>query len=103
MRCRLAGVTFAPGYPRNLADLTERCEHQPVPVELVREPNNPFDLNAVGVHVEGRMLGHLPRDIAAIVGPKLDDGQTIAARAIYVAVDLEHRERPGLEIEIGRA
>jgi hypothetical protein len=35
------------------------------PAALVREPNNKFDKNAVAVHVDGQLVGYVPRDAAA--------------------------------------
>lgn len=32
---------------------------------LVPEPHNEHDRNAIAVHIEGQLVGHLPRDIAA--------------------------------------
>lgn len=100
LRVRVAGVTFAPGYPRNLADLARRCAVAPVPIDLERETDNAHDLNAISVTLEGRLLGRLPADIAAFVAPQIDQGVSWTAEAIYVAVDEEHPERPGLEIEL---
>jgi hypothetical protein len=100
LRTRVNGVTFAPGYPLNLADLQPRCEQAPVDLTLVRESDNAHDLNAISVELEGRHLGRIPADIALFLAPQLDQGITWSARAVYVAVDLEHPERPGLEIEL---
>ena len=36
-----------------------------VKARLVPEPENPHDANAVAVYIEGRKVGHLPRDMAA--------------------------------------
>jgi HIRAN domain len=36
---------------------------------LVAEPTNPYDPNAVAVYVDGRMVGHLPRDAAKAYQP----------------------------------
>jgi hypothetical protein len=100
MRCRVAGVTFAPGYPNNLADLARRCAVDAVPLELVRDLDNGHDFNAVAVCCEDRPLGHLPADIAAEVGPRMDAGHRYQARAVFVAVRNDKRKRPGLEIEL---
>lgn len=100
LRCRVAGVTFMAGYPRNLADLARRCAVEPVAAELVREHDNGYDLNAVAVHIEGRIVGHVPADMARRLAPLLDGGFPLAAEALFVAVDDEHKDRPGLEIRI---
>lgn len=104
LRVRAAGVTFVEGYPNNLADLARRCALAgPVPIELERDLDNADDLNATAVVLEGRRLGWLPRDFAAFIAPQIDAGQKWQAAAIYVAVDEEHRNRPGLELEVSRA
>lgn len=44
-----------------------------VAVELVREPTNEHDPNAVAVWCEGLQVGYMPRDRAAAWAPSLDD------------------------------
>jgi hypothetical protein len=46
-----------------------------VPATLVREPANPYDGNAIGVEVAGRVVGHVRRAIAAQLAPALDVGR----------------------------
>lgn len=95
----LAGVTFEPGYPRNLVDLVERARHDGlVPLELVRDLDNPADLNATAVRLEGRRLGWLPSAVAAHIGAELDAGQQWHAYLLLIAVHPEHRERPGVRV-----
>lgn len=46
-----------------------------VPEDLVhwrRRPENPFDANAIEVYIRGRMVGHLPADMARVQAPMLD-------------------------------
>lgn len=103
LRCRATGVTFADGYPRNLGDLARRCHVAgPVPLELVRDLDNAEDLNATSVQLEGRHLGWLPRDFAAFIAPQIDAGAPWSAVAVFVAVDQEKPQRPGLELELTR-
>lgn len=102
LRCRVAGVTFVAGYPNNLIDLVERTARERITVDLIRDHDNPADLNAVAVECEGRPLGHLPADFAAFIGPQLDAGVRWTAAVAYVPVDDEHRDRPGLELDLTR-
>jgi len=48
-------------------------------VDLVREPENQFDPNAVKVilleHIPGLHIGYLPKDIAAVLAPQVDEGR----------------------------
>ena len=49
-------------------------------LEMVREPGNPHDPNAVRVEWRGRMLGYLPRMDNAAVARQLDRGAALQAR-----------------------
>lgn len=51
-----------------------RAQGYLIPVEsvLVREPQNPHDRNAIRVEVRGAMVGHIRREVAAVLGPALD-------------------------------
>ena len=103
MIIRLAGVSFCPGYPRNLADLVPRLEHDgPVGAELVREADNAHDPNAVAVHVEGRMLGHIPAQFVPRLAERMDQGVTFDVAVTSVPVHEEHPERPGCNVQIVR-
>ncbi|MEU0723132.1 HIRAN domain-containing protein [Streptomyces sp. NPDC006140] len=44
---------------------------RPFVAQLVPEPQNPHDPNAVAVHLQGQHVGYLPRQNAAILGPKI--------------------------------
>jgi HIRAN domain len=44
----------------------------PVSVRFVREPNNPYDANALRAEVNGLLVGYLRRHIAAQAAPALD-------------------------------
>lgn len=49
-------------------------------VALVREPENPFDENAVRVEWQGRKLGYVPRRDNAALAWALDRGEVLHAR-----------------------
>lgn len=56
-------------------------------LELVREPNNPHDKNAVGVFWRGARLGYLPRKENNAVAKAMDDGETVRATVESMARD----------------
>ncbi|CAG8482035.1 6832_t:CDS:10, partial [Cetraspora pellucida] len=45
-------------------------------VSLIREPSNPYDKYAIRVdNIMGVQVGHIPRDVAAVVSPLIDNGE----------------------------
>jgi len=85
----VAGVTFD-GRQEVLAELYEIQEAQKagtttpsiaiIPIDLVREPDNKYDANAIQVLAEGndgyKHVGYVSRDLAARLAPLLDAGAT---------------------------
>ena len=59
-------------------------------LELVREPENPYDAGAIRVEWRGRKLGYVPRRDNAAVARQLDRGTPLEAR---VAALREGRNR----------
>jgi hypothetical protein len=60
-------------YLRALKDVsgrvgTEQVRH-PVMALLIPEPSNPYDAEAISIHVEGRKVGYLSREDARAYGP----------------------------------
>lgn len=49
-------------------------------LELTREPNNPYDANAIRVVWRGQMLGYLPRRKNGALAWALDRGERLRAR-----------------------
>jgi hypothetical protein len=67
-------------------------------LELVREPDNPYDANAVRVEWRGVKLGYVPRRDNAAVARQMDRGAAIEAR---LAGMRENRNRSvRLEFEV---
>ena len=57
------------------------------PVYLEREPENPYDPNAIAVYAEipyhgDKQIGYVPREIAADIAPYIDEGYIPTARII---------------------
>jgi hypothetical protein len=49
------------------------------PLQLVREPDNPYDKRAVRVDWQGAKLGYVPRHDNAAISQLLDRGQSLVA------------------------
>lgn len=103
----VVGVSFAPGYPKNLYVLDTKVERADrrgavVVARLVREPDNPYDPNAIAVHVPAlrprSLVGHIPAALAERLAPLLDAGEHWEAEVERVLVSEQAPERPGLEI-----
>lgn len=70
----LVGQRFYPAGKPLLADANASTT-----VTLVREPENPYDPNAVAVHISGVKVGHLARADAVLIASVMDAGNTITA------------------------
>lgn len=75
-------------YPRVY---TGAREGQTVLVELVPETDNPHDANAVAGHVDGKVAGHLRRDVAAKYRAPLQGAAALGFR-IFVATVFRPRD-----------
>jgi hypothetical protein len=110
IRLQVAGVSFASTYPENLLalqEVSELAEGEPIAAILVRRPDNPYDANAVEVHVpalgEDAMVGHLSRRHAATLAPAIDAGGRFQCSVYVVRVHSQHPDKPGLDIIISEA
>jgi hypothetical protein len=74
-----------------------RCD---ITAVLVPEPDNPYDANAVAVHIDGQLVGHLGRDDAVRYGRGLHALMAVCGGYVALAgviVGGGHRENgPGL-------
>jgi len=121
MSFKVVGVTFVAGYPQNLYRLQEIAatryleapgslsnpgQIEPLPVVLIRNPENPHDENAIEVHVPalGRsgMIGHIPAAIAARLAPVIDEGVAYHASVVVVLIHPDNPSNPGIEIRLER-
>ena len=68
------------------------------PLELVREPDNPHDANAVRVEWRGRKLGYVPRSENGALAWAMDRGEVLRARVSRLAEHAKSRRR--LEFEV---
>lgn len=99
--------------------MIERYVRPPCPLSLVREPENPYDRNAIAVFYEltdedatleiycfhfdfplKPQIGYLSRDVAAKVAPLMDKGYEVNCTAIERTGDPEVEGSLGVNIEI---
>lgn len=86
IQSRVAGVSFdnRDGTPRQPFVRRVRPEQR---LHLHREPQNPYDANAIGIWWEdtaadAHQLGYLPRTLAGVLAPLIDLGVPITALAV---------------------
>lgn len=96
----VVGVSFIEDYPTNLHRLAIVHTHrrEDIDVALVRNPDNPYDSNAIEVRYMGYLTGHLPKDVAAKVAPLLDSGEKITATVFQVRISPDNPNNPGLDV-----
>lgn len=70
------------------------------PLELVREPANPHDANAVRVQWRGRKLGYVPRASNAALAWAMDAGEPVSARVARLASHPNPRRRIEFEVYV---
>lgn len=70
------------------------------PLSLVREPDNPFDADAVRIDWRGRKLGYLPRAENTAVAQMLDRGEQLCARVAQLRTSPDPWERVRVAVEI---
>lgn len=68
-------------------------------LQLIREPDNSYDENAIKVMKDDIHLGYIPKDLAAVIASKLDQypDKKWTAEVTLVTSDL----KPWLEIDLG--
>lgn len=67
-------------------------------LDLVREPDNPYDANAIRVEWRGHKLGYVPRRDNAAVARQIDHGAGLEARITRLEESRNRRVR--LEFEV---
>jgi len=65
---------------------------------LVREPDNPYDANAVRVEWAGRKLGYVPRTENAALAWAMDRGERVSARISRLTQHPNSRKRIEFEV-----
>lgn len=58
----------------------------PVELQLIREPDNSYDANALRVEVGGAHIGYVAKELAAVVSPTFDAAGVVSSRYAGVIV-----------------
>ncbi len=99
---KVVGVSFSNDYPNNIYALAKDIVINGAPCELVREPENIHDKNAIRVDANNTTIGHLPRLIAMVLAPQIDVGEAWFAAARSIVVSKDNVNKPGLKISVWR-
>ena len=96
-KTHIAGVTYQNDDGTKRQDIIGQCEIGDL-LNLKREPCNPYDPNAVGVHRQsGEQLGHLHRKEAAKIAPLMDKGSKFRVRILGIN---GWEDKEGVSIEV---
>lgn len=68
-------------------------------VELVREPENRFDVNAIKVLINDKQIGYIGKEYAKILAPMMDSFEQFDAKVVGIG---EYKNRPFCEIRINQ-
>jgi hypothetical protein len=70
-----------------------------IKIDLVREADNRYDMNAVKVLADGRQIGYIGKEYAQIIAPLMDEYEDFHAMVKGVG---EYKNRPYCEITINQ-
>lgn len=93
---KIAGVSFE-GRQDVIAGLRAG-----VPLELLRQPHNPHDRNAVAVHYGNLQLGFFNKRLAAHIAPLIDAGARYRARVASLTGGPQYSKHRGVNILVER-
>jgi hypothetical protein len=112
---KLVGISFVQGYPDTFHRLHDLWMSGDGPdLDLLREKDNHHDANSVAVvvaptarpggtvHQGGLIVGHIPKSLAARLGPSLDDGDEWVVTFWEVLIASGSEQQPGLSVELHR-
>lgn len=100
---RVAGTTF--DNRQNVLALIAKYNPADVDVQLVREPSNAFDSNAVAVTVSVKdkvraVIGYLPKRVAAVISALMDKGFEVPSDTLSIVGGYDEYTNYGARIII---
>lgn len=97
---KVVGVTFTNDDGSSRKDkIIEMSQHKDtVVIQLEREPQNPYDPNAIKVMADGKQIGYIGKDYSGILAPMMDNEfRRFSAKVKDCG---EYKNRPYCEITI---
>lgn len=101
---KVVGVTFKnedTGEKRGeiIRELAAAKSPEEISIELKREPDNKYDMNAIKVLADGRQIGYVGKEYASIIAPLLDEYEEFDVKVKGIG---EYKNRPYCEITINQ-
>ena len=101
---KVVGVTFTnegTGEKRGeiIRELAASKKPEEIAIELVREPENKYDMNAIKVLADGKQIGYIGKEYASIIAPLMDELEEFKADVKGIG---EYKNRPYCEITINQ-
>ena len=100
---KVVGVTFTnEGTGEKRSDIVRELAQKNVSdikIQLVREPENQYDANAIKVIADDRQIGYIGKEYATIIAPLMDEYEEFSAVVKGIG---EYKSRPYCEITINQ-
>lgn len=100
---KVVGVTFTnEGTGEKRSDIVRELAQKnisDIKIQLVREPENQYDANAIKVIADDRQIGYIGKEYAAIIAPLMDEYEEFSAVVKGIG---EYKNRPYCEITINQ-
>lgn len=108
---KVAGVSWSNPNGKSRQDVIRAYCRPGMPLVLRREPENPYDANAVGVWIRTRVflffetelqIGYLNRSVAREIAEHVDNGGPVTARITEVTGGSTEKPTYGVNIELAK-
>ena len=100
---KVVGVTFTnedTGEKRSdiIRELMDKKPEE-IKIQLVREPENKYDINAIKVLADNKQIGYIGKEYATIIAPLMDEYEEFAVTVKGIG---EYKNRPYCEVTINQ-
>lgn len=100
---KVVGVTFTnEGTGEKRSEIIRELmnvDKKDINIQLVREPENKYDINAIKVLANEKQIGYIGKEYAQILAPKMDEYEEFDATVKEIG---EYKNRPFCEITINQ-
>ena len=97
---KIVGLTFNDNYPHNVFAIASDFALGDDSLDLVREPDNEFDSNAVAIYKNSEKLGHISKKMASFLAPQMDAGIEYSCFVEGIVISQDNPDNPGIKVTI---